>query len=224
MSASLASTMAGKMEGPRVALLEDQQTQRDELVLVLKTKSLVPVSIEQARGTSGELAREIEGRHVSLALCDQNLYGMTNTTGAEVVAKLTDDHVPAILYSEQKDEIPHFRHLLNRIPRFFDRDEIEKLDLKAEAVKIASEFGNEPLEKRPYRTLLRIEDVINGDTVAFLVPAWDGNQCIEMSMRGFPERIRPKVIAGSRLFAKVNLHALDKTHLFVTDVQEPRES
>lgn len=60
--------------------------------------------------------------------------------------------------------------------------------------------------KRAWRTLVRVRDASEG-YCHVVVPAWDAHRAIRLYFHDVPDEIRPRMTAGARLHAKVNIGA-----------------
>ncbi len=77
-----------------------------------------------------------------------------------------------------------------------------------------------PLERRPRRTLVLIEEVI-GDKVSVFVPQWDPNEMINLPVEMIPEALRSRLQTGNFLIAWINTDAEQVGDLFFDDFQLP---
>ena len=213
--------MTATMVQPRVALIDDHQLMREDVATTLREGNCEPVFVTLQDGSTEQIVAMIL-ETAQTALCDQRLGSMTSRTqGAEIVAELTRRRVPAILYSERKEEdTPELRRYFDLIPRFLNREELSQSDLLATFASISREFEEGvPKERRPYRTLIRVEEMLGRNRAAIAIPAWHVNELVEISTDDIEPDIRTRVTAGTRLFAKVNLHAALAQSIFVKEFE-----
>ena len=67
--------------------------------------------------------------------------------------------------------------------------------------------------RRPWRTLVRVEEVDNGYLYA-IVPAWDVRKKIRIDSDGIPDELRRQAQPGKRFHAEVNIGAESHEELF----------
>ena len=71
--------------------------------------------------------------------------------------------------------------------------------------------------RRPWRTLVRVDEVTDGGYLYAIVPAWSPQQKIRLSEDSLPEEILDLVEPGKRFHAQVNIGAESHEDLFFDD-------
>lgn len=200
----------------RVAVIDNEESARRELAFQLRGQGFEPVPIDESAASVDDVVDRVR-TVAKFAVCDLRLSPWIVPLGAEIVARLTSFHVPTVLFTTSKeDDVPEFRHLLDRIPIFRTRDELNGDNLH-ELFDVAAESNLAAIpERAPYRTLLRVENMHSDQRAELLIPAWSLETPVEMSLSGFPEELRGSIRPGVRLFGAVNLHASDPSLLYVT--------
>jgi len=155
------------------------------------------------------------------AICDHKLSdgGLANFYGSELVACLYDLKTPSILISQYPDEshstIGAYRR---KIPIFLTRKEVSSMSLRNGIEYCVSELGGKiPRERKPHRTLVRIERVdkeFGQDVVEAFVVGWRPRQAVRFPASLIPEEMRETLGKGSRLVAYVNIGATKSEDLF----------
>lgn len=208
-----------------VAIIDDEPDVRSGWEEPVTDLALKPVP---QNGPLGELTFCIENilKNADAALCDYHLkvkaYSVFN--GAILVAKLYERHFPAVLCtnwnSASVDEMRPFRRQIASLvdPKTLTIDPTIFLHGLESCVM---EFnGNFRTVRRPWRTLIRIEDMPEQDgAVPFVyvaVPAW-GSEIVRLPKTVFPAHIFPMLKPDFRLYAKVNLGAIGNEELFFED-------
>jgi|GEM_PF-6613047 len=207
----------------KVAVIDDAPNMREELAYRIKEQSLEPVLISGPFKSIDDLIAEILGS-AQFALCDLQIKPIINASGSEVVARLTERRFPSILFSQRVDTgIAEFRDILDRIPAFLTRDELDQKDLRNEYADISASLLAEAPEKRAYPTILRVEAVHSDGRVDFIIPGWSPSEIIEMSRRKMPAKVADAIAVGSHVFASVNLGARSQEMLYIKNLELAEE-
>ena len=86
-----------------------------------------------------------------------------------------------------------------------------------------NEFGNRFVaSRRPWKTLLRIEDVDTSGAFRFayvILPGWNSSEVVRLPLTLVPAKLRSHVRPGERLFASVNKGAEDQSELYFEDFE-----
>jgi hypothetical protein len=208
-----------------IAIIDDEPDVRSGWEEPVADLALKPVP---QNGPLGELTFCIENilKNTDAALCDYHLkvkaYSVFN--GAILVAKLYERHFPAVLCtnwnSASVDEMRPFRRQIASLvdPKTLTVDPTILLHgLESCVMEFKGSFRT---VRRPWRTLIRIEDMPEQDgAVPFVyvaVPAW-GSEIVRLPKTVFPADIFPKLKPDFRLYAKVNLGAIGNEELFFED-------
>lgn len=79
---------------------------------------------------------------------------------------------------------------------------------------------NEKPSHRPWRTLIRVDDV--GESFAdLIVPAWDSQCVIRLTLADIPANVRERIDSGQKRFhAEVNIGAEDTKDLYIINWED----
>src|SRR5258706_13066863 len=148
--------------GTRVAVIDDDPVQVEANATMVEQAHLRPIAIQGRFDNPTELVRVVR-QSADAALCDHRLKprGFANFYGAEAVARLYLERVPAVLvtqYSDQDFDVT-IRRWRSAIPVVIPRDDFdsEQLLKGLEAVWLELE-GSVSLARSPHRALLEIKD------------------------------------------------------------------
>jgi hypothetical protein len=206
----------------KISIIDDQADVRGSYEFALDEMGVEPVS------EAGPLEEEIPtcakavSQRADAAICDYNLKVNTYSrfNGAALAAAFYKMQFPAVLctkwYSAVIDEMRQYRRF---IPSLVDPGSLNPASIKSGIESCIREFGGyyRPV-RRPWRALIRIEDIRRtdgGSEFAFVVvPAWSSNEVVKLPTTLIPPEILKKLGAGSRLHAKVNLGAAGNEELF----------
>lgn len=156
---------------------------------------------------------------------DQHDYAQFN--GAEFVAYCYDQKFPGVLVtrysSDMVTEIRPWRHLIPALltPRELtdDVEHVQKIFDKCMREVLLGEFSP---DRRPWQTLLRIENVDSTSRNALvIIPAWDapgGDNGVKLPFSMFPANLLPQLKEGSRFFGMVNLGAEKHEDVYIKDI------
>ena len=216
----------------RVAIVDDNKTRRDSLTFTLEDAGLNPIAIESTSSLS-EAVRTIHDS-ADVAVCDHRLSknGYAAFTGAELVAALYSDGIPAILITAFQDDDLSIRAHRQQIPRLLVGDEVGDAELLKVAVAAAvDEVGAKrvPPDRQTHTSFVRVEYIEEeaGDIVVYaFVPQWSEESGIKFPLELIPETIRDQVVPGTKLLAEVNTGATDRKDVFLTNFSlspEPAE-
>jgi hypothetical protein len=205
----------------RISIIDDQAPVRESYEL--SVEDLGAESVPEA-GPLAPLPNCVESvsRRTDAAICDYNLkvrdYSPFN--GAELAAEFYKVHFPAVLctkwHTASIDEMRPYRRF---IPSMVDPAKLDPSSIARGIEACIREFGGEYLTvRRPWRTLVRVEDVRRLDQGAIflyvVVPAWNANEVVRLPSEIIPSDVLRDLGPGSRLHARVNLGANGNEELF----------
>ena len=164
-------------------------------------------------------------RGADAAILDHQLRARNyaNFNGAESVARLYQEGFPAVLCTTWADaKIDEMRRFRRFIPVILRPDELEPDSLVHGFERCIEEFnGRYRPSRKPWRSLIRVEDVDDDEWRGFLfvvIPGWDPNEVIRLRRNDVPGDIRERIEAGARRFhAHVNIGAETHEELFFED-------
>ena len=201
----------------RIAIIDDKDDARDAMADSVEDAEFEPVIEIRELKSIDKNIKEIMNK-ADAVIFDYYLRtgNYANFNGAEVVSRLYALKFPALLitiYSKAvTDEIRIFRR---NIPVLIPGLKVESNIIIEGIKKCMNEFNNVYSDDRkPYRTLIRIEEIDKNKKIAFaVIPAWNPNLVVSIPLRLIPANlIRGKPII--RLFADINIAAKKYEDLF----------
>jgi hypothetical protein len=205
----------------KISIIDDQALVRDSYELSVDDLGLESVS---ETGPLERLPLCVEGvrKRADAAICDYNLKvkAYSSFNGAELAAEFYKVKFPAVLctkwHTAVVDEMRQFRRF---IPSMVDPAKLDPTSIKIGIESCFREFdGDFRAVRRPWRTLIRVEDIRKTDQgsefVYVVVPAWNSNEVVKLPATLIPAEVIQQLGAGSRLHAKVNLGAVGNEELF----------
>jgi hypothetical protein len=174
---------------------------------------------------------QLVGRNAQAAVCDYKLRRTAHYApfdGAEAVAHLFDQRIPAILVSQYTKNESQFsiRQWRKKVPVLLTRQKLDPTSIRVGLWKCAQEIGGEvPPERKPRRAIVRIDEVTHEEVTAF-VPQWRPEEAVYFLRSLVPESLQPHLLPEQRFSASVNISAIDSDELFFEDFRlapEPDE-
>lgn len=159
------------------------------------------------------------------AICDHHLIAnYAPCSGAVVVARLYDSRYPAVLRTMYgKADVDLIRLHRRNIPVLMPPTDFEPDSFLRAWETCQREFAGEYApDRRPWRTLVRIEDVAEDGVlpvVYVIIPGWNSREVIRLPRALFPTPLHSVVRAGERFFAQVNKGAESQEELYFTDFE-----
>ena len=200
----------------KVAVIDDKKEARKSLAEYVIDARLQPIIHDLPFESLDVFLARVRDT-ADAAVCDHHLSpgNYAKFKGAEAVATLYRAHIPALLVTAYQNSGPEIRPCRREIPLV-----LPSLGWEPEMIHVGfkmclDEFNHiYTLERRPQRTILRVEDVDEDSGILYVViPAWDTRLVINIPAIMLPERIGP-IKAGSRLLAVVNVGAKDESELY----------
>ena len=203
----------------RVAIVDDDQDARDTWSgLVNAEFATNPLSGPFANLRT--LVDTIVGG-ANAALCDHHLKegNYAHCSGAEAVCALYRQQFPAVLVTRySKADMDEIRLYRRGIPVLLASDMADPVSIAAGFDLCMGEFDEKYApHRRPWKTLVRIEDVESGgrNPVVFAVlPGWNSSEVVKFPLTLIPEELRRYVEKGAHFFAMVNKGAEDQAELY----------
>lgn len=207
------------MDIDRVGIVDDTEDERETLVDVFEYAKMKATSWDGPFKDVGSLVANVTSTDKAV-VCDHHLTaGYANFRGAEAVAGFYQQGFPAILRTAWTQvELIGIRKFRRFIPVLFRDGEIE-LDefLQAWDICTAEFNGDFTTIRKPWRVRARIEDVFdnaNNTWVRFVLPGWNSQEVIEISLDMAPANMRDDIKKGRNFYADVNKGAEDQVDLY----------
>ena len=138
-------------------------------------------------------------------------------------------YFPSLLTAWTFADIDNIRPFRQHIPVLLSRGEAQPETITQGFKQCLSEFEQQYASNRkPWRTLVRIEEVHNNakkSMVYVVIPGWDPDEMVRFPLVIFPQELRQMVVPGTRFLAKVNIGAANHDGLYFKDfeiVEKPR--
>ena len=218
-------------EGAHVAVVDDIKGQAETTAGIAEEARLVPSIISEADGVfhcTQELLELVQDSHCSAVICDHRLSqtGFASFTGAEFVASLYDQGMPAVLLSTFSaiDGDTSIKLHRARIPSLIPRSDLDPRKIMVGLKLSQSELaGHTSPERRPWRTLVRIEAISKeGETpvAEAIVHTWKPDLAIRYPLALIENSSIRQHLTNNRswpvrLFAEVNVGCDTANDLFL---------
>lgn len=216
----------------RIAILEDNPTNRDRLSGMVKLCGGVSVPVDGPAPTLTGLKAYFTSQHVQLVICDHHLSERGDYApyyGAQAVAECYQQGIGGILVTAfEKDDaelsLRRFRrHIpaLIRSPEDFDRGKLQAALLQADR---EVREHSPPLERIPHRTIMtvqRIEPRGSVKVVKVIMSQWNASQEVGFPLDLVPVAFQAAVKPGKLLIAQVNIEAARQEDLFFDNFELP---
>ena len=222
--------------GTRVAVVDDVPPYAATAAGIAEEAGLVPTIIEArsiAFEAPSQLITQVREENCTAAICDHRLSytGYAAFTGAELVSRLYQERIPAVLLStfSSIDEDTSIRLHRFHIPSLVDRNHLAPNQIIGGLRKCESEFDGVLVpEREPWRTLVRIEGISQeSETIVAdaIVHTWDPDRAVRFPLDLIEDlQIRSQLTANDtwpiRLFANVNVGCQDGSELFFREFEE----
>jgi len=208
-----------------IGIIDDDASDAQVRKYQVEEAGIKPIVFEKGFSGLPDLIASVKAAKVEGVVCDHRLkirnYAPFN--GAEAVARLFDEKIPAVLVSKyaQIDVEADIRPFREKIPVLLAKDDLDPDSLIAGLIKCRSELtGAVPLSRRARRTLIRIDEVAQerGIVDAF-IPAWNPNQAVRFPLAIIPENLRLGLKPDDRFYAQVNTDAEIAEELFFREFE-----
>lgn len=195
----------------RILIVDDDSAAREGFGYPIEELGITPVP---EQGPITDLHRFLEEvpRRAQAVLCDYRLktdgrYSSVN--GDELVAACYRQGIPGLLCTQYSDVFVEMNRRLRRfIPALLTTSSPTPQVIDAALRRCRDELaGSVHPARRPWRTLVRVHDAEEANYCHVVVPAWNPHKKIRLYFQDVPEEVRPRMGAGARLHAKVNIGA-----------------
>lgn len=218
-------------EGTRVAVIDDIIGQAETTAGIAEEARLMPSIISEAHGVftyTQQLLELVQDNDCSAVIADHRLSqtGFASFTGAEFVANLYDQGMPAVLLSTFSaiDSDTSIKLHRARIPSLIPRNGLDPREIMVGLKLSESELaGHTSAERRAWRTLVRIEGISKeGEipVVEAIVHTWKPDLAIRYPLELIENLSLRQHLANNcswpvRLFAEVNVGCDEANDLFL---------
>lgn len=212
-------TLLGRTVGA-VDIVDDQPGAREVYGYTIEDLALDGHSVEGPLPSVDEFAQEVSGR-ADAALCDQLLKvrNYANFNGAELVAKLYERGVPAVLCTAWEQQmLDDIRPLRRWIPALMKPEDLNEDTLPRALEECVFELDRDfRPHRRPWRAQVHVVDLeAERGRMYVEVPAWSGT-LIRLGTKDVPEAVQAELHHDYRCHAHVNLGAESLEDLYFVD-------
>lgn len=217
-------------KGAQVAVIDDDADYALSTAGIVEEASLIPTIISEAEAgfqCPHQLLDFVQAIDCAAVICDHRLKpkGLASFSGAEFVANAFDNSLPAVLLSTfaTVDSDTTIKLHRARIPSLIAREDLDPHKIMDGLQRSESELaGNVTPERRPWRTLVRIESVskqVEAPAADAIVHTWKPHQAVRFPLMVIEEQsIRQYLMDNDswpvRLFAEVNVGCDEANDLF----------
>ena len=214
----------------KIAIIEDDKLAADTLCIQIENANMAPFLVE---GTLPSLDGTVEliQQNSDAAVCDHRLtvHQYATFTGACLVAQLYKQEFPAILVTQHLngDCDTSIRKYRDKIPVLLPRNQADDSHIVHGIEVCEREFSSEYApERRPWRTLVRLEHVEqqSGENLAeAVIPGWNPRIPIQFPTSLLPNEINELLQGQLRqedkfyLIANVNIGAQYARDIYLTE-------
>lgn len=219
-------------KGSTIAIIDDEADERDRLSESVEDADFEPLQIDLPLGID-ELISSIVSSS-SAAVCDLRLtkYANVQYWGSEVVARLNEMNVPAVLISSGVNAKTNMdvRKWRSGIPKLITRQEGSDPESLTDALDIAYrelKLDFTP-ERKPYRTVVRIariEQEPSGAVADVVSIGWNPDREVKVPLSVFIDDVGDLAldVEDERFIADVNIYALDDGDLYFRNIHRAPE-
>ena len=204
----------------RVVIVDDDDESRRSLAYTLEDLHIEPVLQDQPLPNDPMVALKALIERGDGILSDYRLqkkHAYSTFDGDRLVAAANKLGFPAVLCTSYTDsDVTMNRSLRRYIPILLSADDYspEKVELGFRRC-IEEQQGNFDEHRRPFRSLVRVEDVEeNAPYFYVVVPGWSADQKIRVYYDDMPAEVRSRIAPGYRTHAQVNVGAEVPEDLF----------
>lgn len=209
-----------------VAVIEDNPDNSAMLKIVLEDAGLTPLIFYDGFGNLKELVNALKGK-VQGAICDHrlNYRNYAPFEGAEAVARLYDESVPAVLVTQFRkiDADVSIRKWRHKVPVLLPRSDVDPESVLGGLASCASEIkGMIPQHRIPRRSLVKVVGISqesNCNVVDAIIPQWNPSEAVRFPDVLLPQRLRDSLDVGVAYIAGVNIDAENSEDLFLCDFE-----
>lgn len=195
----------------RVVVFDDNPAAREAYTYPLEELHVEPIPVEGPLESVDQVAELLPTR-AGAVLCDYHLtkknYAAFN--GEEIIVRCYEKKIPAVLCTRYTDTDRLRRHRRS-IPVLMRLGDLSPETIVSGFRSCIMEFGGDfQPDRRPWRTLVRVEEVVEeGPTksVYVVLPGWDPNKVVRLGLEDLPANIQPLAKVGKRFHAQVNVGA-----------------
>ncbi len=195
----------------RVLVIDDDQSARDGYKYTIEDLGLKAI-LESGPINDLDAFVKTFSQKADAVLCDYHLrkHNYANFNGDKLVAACYRNRVPSILCTTYTDVNATLnRGYLRFIPAFLRTSSPDPEAVRASFAKCIREFtGDFPSSRKPWRTLIRVEEIDSDRVYLYVViPGWNTQKKIRLYLDNFPKVIREVIQEDMRLHAQVNIGA-----------------
>lgn len=212
----------------RVAIVDDNLHDARVMRELVLDAGFEPVVLDSPFGDIHDLLRNV-GERADAAICDHRLRGLAHFSGAQAVASLVAQNVPALLVTQyvDTDADVSIRRWRYGVPVLLDRGDADPDRLRQGLDDCAREIqGFYAPGRRPRRTLIQIDETANesGEPVVDTrVLSWNPHRAVRFPLSLVPADLRRLVVPGAFLIAMVNIGAERAQDLYFKDFERAPE-
>ena len=203
----------------RVLIVDDDSAARDGYGYPVEDLELEPVKVEGPVETVESFLIEAK-QSADAVVCDYHLrkHNYAICDGDTLVAECYKVGIPGILCTTYTDvDVDIRRDYLRYIPALLRTSPEPETLVEAWRSSLCEISGTFRPTRRPWRTLVRVDEVTDGGYLYAIVPAWSPQQKIRLYKDSLPKEILDLVEPGKRFHAQVNIGAESHEDLFFDD-------
>lgn len=212
--------VSSSLEIQRVKIVDDDKSARESMALCVEDAEFKPALVD---GPIADLTLFVAStlEEADAIVCDhrlrRNIYA--NFDGAEAVASFYQANFPAVLCTAwSKADIDSMRIYRRFIPSLIPSDKLNPETIIRGFELCIGEFNNHfTTDRKPWRTLLRIEDVdldSKPQMLYVILPGWNSKEIIRLPLDLIPKNFHANLKPGIRFHALANKGADNQDDLY----------
>jgi CheY-like chemotaxis protein len=207
----------------RVKVVDDDKSARESIALCVEDAEFTPALVD---GPLFDLALFVAStlKEADAIVCDHRLRRSiyANFDGAEAVARFYQANFPAVLCTAwSKADIDSMRIYRRYIPSLIPTDKLNPETIIRGFELCIGEFNNHfTTDRKPWRTLLRIEEVDLDSKPQMLyvtLPGWNSKEIVRLPFDLIPREFHANLKLGMRFHAETNKGTDNQDDLYFYD-------
>ena len=209
-----------------VAIIDDDPNDAALEELLVEEAGFTPQRLEGPFDAPAQIVEAVKNCGAVSAICDHRLlHGYAAFFGAEAVAELIGNRIPAFLVTQfyDMDIDTSIRRWRSKVPFIVGRDELDDEIIRSAIEGTFREIEGDLMpNRRPYTALVRVDSMSKeggSDVLDVVVPQWNPNRAVRFPLELIEEDVRGQIQPGTRLIATVNTGADEPADLYFEGFQ-----
>jgi hypothetical protein len=208
----------------RVAIIDDNLDDADAMSELVRDAGFEPIVIRHPFSAISGLGSNVR-QQAEAVICDHRLRNFAPFMGAEAVANLVSQKIPALLITQyiDIDADVTIRQWRAGVPVLLSRDKVSPEGITEGLARCLREIQGEYLPgRRPRRVLIQIDSISqegNAGVIDAWIPSWNPRRMVRFPVELVPPELQHLVVPNAFLIAKVNIGAEEAADLYFRDFE-----